>query len=124
MKRSTPGRPSAEKVNAHKKIFMDLYEVGLNDSQISRLTHTNISSVLQWRRKNGLSANSRGRPFDDDRERMILYEKGLNDAEIASLEFVTVGAIFDWRKRRGLPPNCGPGHPRAHSVEYDFEEDT
>lgn len=96
---------AAELRTEREKDFMELWDKGLNDNQISMVTGFSAPTVHLWRKKNGLSVNVTTKKSKITDRRMEFYRAGFSDEEIADKVHATINAIAKWRGRRNLPPN-------------------
>ena len=90
---------------------MVLYQKGLNDKEIGDRIFLTPTTIVYWRKKNGLRPN---RPRDtltkQDLEIMErMYQARASDSQIAKEIGRCVSTIRSWRRRNGLPGNYGKG---------------
>ena len=103
-----PPAPHAYKMDNLAPKALELYNAGLNDTQIAEDLNITTMTVRKWRERMNLSSNWRptGRPrrLSED-EAMSLYKKGLTDKQIAHLTGTYFKTVANWRYRHGLPAN-------------------
>ena len=83
--------------------FLELYEQGLKDSEISRITGDSESTIQKLRKSNNLPPN--GRKVVEDKVILEFYEKGLTDAEIARVTGASPSQVKRRRDKFNLPAN-------------------
>jgi hypothetical protein len=92
------------KLNIDKE-FIELYNKGLNDSEIARILLVNHVSIKNTRERLNLSSNFRYKRKFDTEEFKNLYLKNLNDIEISKILKVSKSAIQEYRKSLNLKTN-------------------
>jgi hypothetical protein len=84
---------------------LELYNLGLNDTEIAERLFTCAPNIQKWRTKHGLKANRFKNWDKDDKQRLELYYQGLSDDRIGKIVHRSATAIWLWRQERNLPPN-------------------
>lgn len=98
----------------------ELYNQGLNDSEIGRLQGVDRSAVCYWRKKHGLPA----RPVPASPTspmRMLLHNLGWGAQSIARYQGVAVESVKQWRKWHGLPARGQRFSGTMRARERQFE---
>lgn len=87
------------------KAFLDLYNQGLNDTEIAKQLEVSNASITTWRNQKNLPKNFKySHKFDEDLF-MKYYEEGLNWKEIADKLGVSDSAIQAYGSFLGLETN-------------------
>lgn len=86
-----------------EKLFLELYEQGLKDSEISRISGDSASTISKLRKSKNLPAN--GRKIIEDSIIVELHNKGLIDPEIAKITGASISQIKRRRDKLGLMLN-------------------
>ncbi|WP_040683199.1 helix-turn-helix domain-containing protein [Thermosinus carboxydivorans] len=86
----------------------DCIALGKSDQEIGRALNYSASSILWWRKKNGLPPNPRKRKYDEDKL-LELYAEGYSDAKIAAELGCCRDVVFNFRQRNELPALHGIG---------------
>ena len=86
--------------------LLDLYGLGYSDIKIASLCAVSRTSVYDWRMKNGLESNSKGKgnflSQKDYDYRMEMINAGKTDEEIADIVGITRQSFTMWRQNRGI----------------------
>lgn len=82
-----------------------LYAGGCWDREISETLGCSVSTVIHWRKINGLPSQSEKIEALRNRKYRELYDRGLRDNEIAQSMGVTASAVRQWRMKQKLQPN-------------------
>ena len=82
-----------------------LYAGGCWDREISETLGCAVSTVIHWRKVNGLPSQSEKIEVLRNRKYKELYDRGLRDNEIAQSMGVTASAVRQWRMKQKLQPN-------------------
>lgn len=82
--------------------FIQFYNRGLNDTEISKELNVSNAAVTYHRQKRGLKKNFEYKSSIDEEKFISLYEKGLSDREIAKIINISKSAIGDYRCKLGL----------------------
>jgi len=75
-----------------------LYQQGMTDGEIARITGVTRSAIQKWRLQHNLEPRGIKMSRDDFEKRLELFKKGLSNREIARIEGVSEVAISKWRK--------------------------
>lgn len=88
---------------------LDLYNAGLNDTEIGQQLGLTKGTVARWRKTRGLAPNHQhgGAAVTPEQhaQRLALYETGLSDVKIAKRMGLGTNAIQYWRQKFNLPPH-------------------
>lgn len=89
---------------------IDLYNKGMNDSEIAKILHYSPENIRYWRKKNNLPCvktnNKKVKLTDKMLKKMFkLYSKGYTDRLLGKELGINRTTVFYWRKRKNLPPN-------------------
>lgn len=83
-----------------------LWEEGLTDTKIANVCEVSRAAIHDWRKKNGLKSNSKGKGNQLDNEetkvRTEMVKAGYTDAEIASFVGISRQSMTFWRHNHGL----------------------
>ncbi len=107
----------AKTIDAEK--FNQLYESGLNDSQIARELGSNVVTIWKFRYKLGLPVVKERKQYNDA-VLMELYPDGYDDCQIAKKLNTTLGIACRWRKLHRMPAHTPP-KVNGYSLEKDYE---
>ena len=86
-----------------KEQFLKLYEQGLKDTEISKISGDDANSIGQFRRNLGLKPN--GRIVMSDEQFFDLYNQGLTDLQISQKSGTSESSVRRRRKKFNLPIN-------------------
>jgi transposase-like protein len=106
--------------------FMELYEKGLNDSEIAREIGCTKSCANKWRTDQKLPTKYK-RPFkyNLNGEFQALYNQGYTDWKIARKLGCTDGIVWKWRQVNNLPNLAPPPKSRPPvdlTSRFNFRE--
>jgi len=103
--------------------FLELYNQGLNDTEISRIIGCNHVTIHKKREKLGLKPNFKYKSKIDIEKFKILHSQGKNDREIAEHFDLNSRWIGDKRRELKLPKNYDLNINRTEgSLSYDEEQ--
>lgn len=90
---------------------MELYRKGLNDKEIGDRLFLTPTTIVYWRKKNGLHPNwARNNLTEQELEIMErMYRARASDSQIANEIGRCVSTVRSWRRRNDLPGNFGRG---------------
>lgn len=98
-----------------EKLFLELYEQGMKDSEIARISGDSPSTIAKLRKSKGLNVN--GRKIVEDEIILDLYNKGKIDPEIAQITGASITQVKRRRDKFGLAPNV-----KKHPLDDCFLE--
>lgn len=105
------------KVNIEQ--FIELYNKGYNDSEISRIMNVNNVTIKNNRESLNLSSNFKYKRKFDESKFKKLYNMGYNDMKIAEILNVSTSAVQNYRKQKGIKSN----HNVYDNVVLSFEQE-
>lgn len=85
--------------------FIELYNQGLNDTEIGKYLGVNNVTIHNWRSERKLPSNFQYKKSFDTNKFIELYNQGLNWTDIAKELNTTESSICMYGKELGLPPN-------------------
>lgn len=90
---------------------MELYNQGLNDTEMSRRLYISPESVRYWRKINNLESNNPNRKATEEVQKKMLelWKEGLSDGQIAKKLGLSKWPVKDWRKKNHIPANFRAG---------------
>lgn len=90
-----------------EKQIKELYDKGLNDTEIAKKINKSNGFVARWRYKNNLPSNYKKNKLkkSDHQKRLKLYNKGMSDREIGRKLNKSHSTIYRWRKKYNLVAN-------------------
>lgn len=102
----------------------ELYEQKCTDPQIAKTLGINKCTVWEWRKTNGLQANTRNKIEGKERKTIIeLYKQGYSDNAIARALNRQPCTISLWLRRNNYPPQyvCNSHLPPIKIFEEDMQ---
>jgi hypothetical protein len=105
------------KVNVEQ--FVELYNKGYNDSEISRIMNVNHVTIKNNREVLNLPSNFKYKRKFDENEFKKLYDLGYNDCKISEILKISNSAVQDYRKQKGMKSN----HNIYEDVVFSFEQE-
>lgn len=97
-------------------IFIDLYNKGLDDSQISEKLQITLNAARDFRVNHNLPTQKIKKREENKRKFLELYNQGYNDSEIGRMIDVNHVTIKNWREALDLPSHF------QYKKKYDTEE--
>lgn len=87
------------------ELMRRVYDRGGTDGEIAAATGCSKSTVVSWRRRNGLPPNPAPpvEPWYDREVLMALYRKGYSDKRISMLIGCSATTVGRWRAKNNLP---------------------
>lgn len=109
------------RMNKEKYIekFLELYKIGLNDSEIARELGVHNVTISDWRNKRKLPKNFKYKRKFDTEKFMEFYQQNLSYAEIARRLEVSDSAIQEYASSIGLKAN--EKNPDLEMTEEEFQ---
>lgn len=85
-----------------------LYDLGLSDRQVAARQGLDCSTILGWRKRQGLPPRKAHTvlPWEEEK-RLALYKLRWSDGKIAKECGCHPTSIYEWRKSRNLPAHVG-----------------